>query len=569
TFKTDNNAIAGCKVDCDIVLPVYNGLTYVKDCVASLFEYTNPDSYHLFIIDDSSDKTTGHYLKDIAAGHSNITNHRNSENLGFVKSCNLGISLGFAPYVLILNSDVVLTPGWLERLLECAESDSRIASVNPLTNHASQINLPMAPGANFFGMDEFLRKYSHPKFPDVVTGVGFCMLLRRTAIEKVGVFDEVYGQGYCEESDLCMTLTASGYRTVVAENVYVYHKGRGAFKDRDERYKANRRIFDSRWEKEYSRQFKNFLKSDPIGSVRRLFSLKKRLDPMPYIWLTAREILAKWRKRDIPGIAGSCIRGLLKLPNARRETATQKSIARVTRSGRPRITYVLHNLVIAGGVLSVIQLVNELILLGMEARIVALFEDPAIYDWTRLYTKPVIFRNRKDLIKKFPETDIAVATHWITAAWVDDLVKIGHAKHSAYFIQDYEPWFFSDEEKESRRKVMETYLMIKNKIVKSEWLQSKLAQDGFSAKKITLGMDISRFYPRDVKKTGVSVLAMARPNTPRGFRSTIEALGIVKKVMPEVRIVLFGDRFLARRDIPFDFVNQGVVTDQDLLACLY
>jgi GT2 family glycosyltransferase len=490
--------------------------------------------------------------------------------MGYVKSCNLGISLCSAPYVLLLNSDVVLTPGWLQRLLECAESDPHIASVNALTNYASQINVPIVPGANFYGMDELLREQSRRDFPDVVTGVGFCLLLRRSALEEVGFLDEVYGQGYCEDSDLCMRLTSRGHRTVVADHVYVYHKGHGTFLDRDDRYKRNRKIFDTRWTEEYSKQFKAFRKRDPLSSVRSLFSLRQRFDPMPTVWVTAREMLAKWRERDVLGVARSGVSGFLKLLRARRDIATPESVARVTRRGRPRITYVLHDLVVAGGVLSVIQLVNELILLGVEARIVALFEDPAIYDWTKLYTRPIIFCNRKELIANFPETDIAVATLWNTASWVAELVKKGRARQGVYFIQDYEPWFFMEEEKESRQKVRETYRMIDKKIVKSEWLLSMLAKDGFAAHKILLGMDLARFYPRDVKTSGLTVLAMARPGTPRrGFQPTIEALARVKRLMPEVEIILFGDRFIGSQDIPFAYRDEGVIADQNQLASLY
>ncbi|MEA3487102.1 MAG: glycosyltransferase [Thermodesulfobacteriota bacterium] len=558
------------RIKCDIVLPVYNGLTYVKECLDSLLRFTPSDIYHLNIIDDYSDAVTEKYLRDQATIHPRITVERNSENLGYVKSCNLEISLGSSPYVLLLNSDVVLTPGWLERMLECAESDPRIASVNPLTNYASQINLPMAAGANFFGMDKILKKKTLYSFPDVVTGVGFCMLLRRSALKDVGLFDEVFGKGYCEDSDLCMRLTARGYRTVVAENVYIYHKGRSAFKDRDERYRHNRRIFDARWQKEYCRQFRAFQKADPLSTVRGLFSLRQRWEPVPAIWVTAREMIAGLRGRDPVTVGRAAAGGLFRVLRARRGLATPESVAKVTRPKRLRVTYVLHKLVAAGGVLSVIQLVNELILLGVEARIVALFEDPAIYDWTKLYTKPVIFHNQKELVENFPETDIAVATLWNTAPWVAELVRKGRAHEAVYFIQDYEPWFFREDQKELRQKVKGTYRMIESRIVKSEWLREKIREDGFSANNIALGMDLGRFYPRDVSKSGQSILAMARPGTPRrGFKSTIEALDRVKKMMPEVEIVLFGDRFLSSHDIPFPYRNEGVITDQDRLANLY
>src|SRR5687768_12502301 len=133
-------------VQCDIVLPIYNGLTYVRRCIDALMTHTPANLYHLWIMDDAGDAMTSAYLQDIAQRHPHITLVRNPENLGFVKNCNKGMAMGKAPFALLLNSDVIVTPRWLEGLLEAAEMDKRTAAVNPLTNYAANINLPIAPG---------------------------------------------------------------------------------------------------------------------------------------------------------------------------------------------------------------------------------------------------------------------------------------------------------------------------------------------------------------------------------------------------------------------------------------
>jgi len=568
--RTEIDQITGTEIRCDLVVPVFNGLTYVRECLESIFQYTKTVTYRLIIVDDCSDSFTRQYLETVASGRPNVVLTRNDTNLGFVKSSNLGIARGSAPFVVLVNSDVVVTPNWLDRLLDCAESDSRIGSVNPLTNHASQINVSVAPGGNFFGMDWVLRHREEQLFPDVVTGVGFCLLLRRAALQDVGVFDEVYGRGYCEESDLCMRMTTSGWRTVVADHVYVYHKGSATFKDRNERYLANRRTFDARWKEEYERQFKEFKERDPLEKTRAIFATPRRWDPMPMVWQTARGMSKEWNDRNWAGMIREGLRGAVRTVRNYRPVGTPESVATVTRPGRLRVTYVLRDIVVAGGVLSVIQLVNELILLGVEARIVATFEDPVIYQWTRLYTKPIIYRSPRELIDRFPESDIVVATLWATAPWVAEIYRRGRAKQTAYFVQDYEPWFFAEKERKKRDLVRQTYGMIANRIVKSDWLREMLRQDGFDATKISLGMDLARFYPRDVANTGPTVIAMARPGTPRrGFKSTIEALALVKEAMPSIYIILFGARDLDDAAIPFDFRNEGVVSDHDHLACLY
>lgn len=554
---------------CDVVLPVFNGLSYVKDCIDSILKYTGDCDYNLYIVDDCSDSYTASFLEQQARQHAHVFLHRNEQNLGFIRSCNYGIKQGSAPYVVLVNSDVIVTPDWLSRLIRCAESDPRIASVNPLTNYASQINIPIVPGANFYGMDEVLRHHSPRRYPDVVTGVGFCMLLRRSALEKVGLFDEVYGQGYCEDSDLCMRLTTHGYRTVVADDVYVYHKGRASFTNRDERYRANRKIFDARWAAEYQRQYRAFRRADPLKPVRDLFRIPERWDPVPSMRETYRRMRRSYRRKDLIGVAREAVRGLRRLPKAKREVPTPDIVAKFTRLGRLRVTYVLPSLSVAGGVLSVVQLVNELILLGVEARIVTLREYPEIYNW-KLLTRPLVFPTESVLQENFPESDIAVATHWTTASWVAKVVQARRAKVGVYFIQDYESWFFPETDQESRAKVRETYKLIPHKIVKSDWLKDLLARDGFYAEKIRLGMDLAMFYPRSVTKPAhPTVLAMARPRTPRrGFPYVIEAFRQVKEVIPEVEVVLFGDD-LSAQNIPFEYRDEGVITNQNKLAELY
>lgn len=555
---------------CDIILPVYNGLAYVKNCIESIITSTVDCIYHLYIVDDSSDPYTASFLINQAGEYpQNITLHRNYQNMGFIYSCNTGIKLGSAPYVTLINSDVIVTQGWLSRLIHCAESDPRIAAVNPFTNYAANINIPLAPGANFYGMDDILAQNSPRSYPDVVTGVGFCMLLRRSALEEVGLFDKMYGQGYCEDSDLCMRLTTRGYRTVVADDVYVYHKGKASFIKRDERYRANRKLFDNRWADVYQRQFYAFHATDPLKPSRDLFRIPQQWDPIPSLRETYRQMRWRLREKNLVGVVREAVRGIRSLPKAKRSLVTQDAVARVTRPARLRVTYVLPTLTIAGGVLSVVQLVNELILLGVEARIVALREYPEIYNWLFL-TQPIIFKSEKEMLKNFPESDIVVATHWTTASWTADLVKSGRAGAGVYFLQDYESWFFPESDMASRTRVLETYKLIPHKIVKSDWLKGLMENDGFPVKKIHLGMNLSIFYPRSVNKNvHPTVLAMARPRTTwRGFPHIIEGLKQVKNSLPEVEIVLFGDD-LSKQKITFAYRDEGVITDQNRLAGLY
>ncbi|WP_353573347.1 glycosyltransferase [Candidatus Albibeggiatoa sp. nov. BB20] len=555
---------------CDIIVPIFNSLSYVKTCIDSVLAHTDSNQYQLYLINDASDKTTSNYLEQIAQKSENIHLIVNSTNLGFVKSCNLGMSIAQSPYVLLLNSDVIVSPNWLFNLMKCAESDQNIASVNPITNNADQIDLAMTQGSNFYDMNWQLQEKFDGKTIalDVVTGVGFCLLLRQSILQKVGLFDEVYGKGYCEESDLCMRLTTQGYRTVLTPDVYVYHQGQASFAHSHERYIANRQIFDQRWKSEYLRQFHAYKKTNPLKMVQELFHTQQRWHPTPVIWTSYRKLLKHWQQKQFAKFILDGLRGLKQMTHAIAPIPNAALVAQNTRPKCLRVTYLVNKLVISGGILSVVQLVNELILLGIEARIATLFVDPEIRNW-RLLTEPMLFKNAQDLTIHLPETDIVVATHWTTAPWAAEIQQADLAQHTAYYLQDYEAWFST--EHQSKKTVLDTYALIDNKIVTSDWLQQLLENDGYASEKICIGTDLDVFYPRDIEpKSHPILVTMARPGTPwRGFKSAVQALAVVKQQYPELEIVFFGDNHLFRQDIGFEYRDEGVVSNQNHLAALY
>ena len=234
-----------------------------------------------------------------------------------------------------------------------------------------------------------------------------------------------------------------------------------------------------------------------------------------------------------------------------------------------RVTYVLPQLRLGGGALVVTELVNELRLLGVDARLATLEDRDDAYR-TRFLDRPMVFGDVPTMMREIPEADIVVATHWSSAAWVRELVDIGRATHAAYLVQDYEAWFYPEDDEQTRARVRQTYGLIDHKIVTSAWLQGLLAADGYESTNIPPGLDLGVFYPRPVESQSRPViLAMARPRTPRrGFDTVVAALANVRESMPTVEIVLFGEN-LGEMSLPFPYRREGVVTDQEHLARLY
>jgi glycosyltransferase involved in cell wall biosynthesis len=237
--------------------------------------------------------------------------------------------------------------------------------------------------------------------------------------------------------------------------------------------------------------------------------------------------------------------------------------------GRLRVTYLVPELIIAGGILGVVQLVNELSLLGAETRIVAFSDTRAFYRW-HLVREPILYDDLEEALEAEPHSDVVVATHFSTALLADELVSSGQADVAVYFLQDYEPWFYQEWQEAERDAVRATFDLLPNKIVKSEWLRGLLDADGHGCEKIHIGMDLGFFYPRRVSAERPLVVAMARPKTPRrGFPTVVETLALVHEEMPEVEFALFGQDLTGLSQLPFEYRPLGVISSQEQIAELF
>lgn len=214
-----------------IVMLTYNQLEDTKICVESLFKHTTDVNYELIFVDNGSTKDdTKTYLETLQKEHKNIKTIFNEENLGFACANNQGIEEAEGEYVLLLNNDVILTDGWLSRMLDIAESDERIGVVVPCTNHASGRQVVTFGGTenDDEGIQQFakdlLLKYAGKRI-SVARVIGFCMLIKREILFKVGVLDEMFGPGGYEDYDYCMRIKHEGYNIIIALDTFIFHIG--------------------------------------------------------------------------------------------------------------------------------------------------------------------------------------------------------------------------------------------------------------------------------------------------------------------------------------------------------
>lgn len=224
----------------DIIIPVYNAYDFTKACINSVIANTDLSRHTLVVINDMSpDDRIAPMLKDFEVRYSKTLNVKfinNEENLGFVGTVNKGMTLSDHD-VLLLNSDTEVTKGWLDKMIVCGDSKPMVATVTPLSNNATLASVPVFLKENNipegFTMEEFaqeIERCSMKLYPEISTAHGFCMYIKREAIERIGLFDvDAFGKGYGEENDFSYRCLQHGYRHLLCDNTFIYHKGTQSF----------------------------------------------------------------------------------------------------------------------------------------------------------------------------------------------------------------------------------------------------------------------------------------------------------------------------------------------------
>jgi GT2 family glycosyltransferase len=196
------------------------------------------------------------------------------EPLGFLRSANRAMRSSSRDVVL-LNSDTQVTAGWLGRLRDAAYSHPKIATVTPFSNNATICSLPrflaenaIPAGHTIDSFGELVTRVSRREYPRLPTGVGFCLYVKRSVLDELGLFDEAFGLGYGEEVDLCFRAARRGYVHVLDDATFVYHEGSRSFgRRREQRQRRGERMMRERYP-EYVREISGFIANDPIAPAR-------------------------------------------------------------------------------------------------------------------------------------------------------------------------------------------------------------------------------------------------------------------------------------------------------------
>jgi glycosyltransferase involved in cell wall biosynthesis len=236
----DDERLKVARGDAVVCIPVYGAVGDFARCLASVLEHTAADVPVLVCDDHSPGAEVERHLDALSATGSlerTLLYARRARNLGFVGNVNAAFEKAAPADVVVVNSDVIVGPGWLDGLRAAAYQDETVATASTLTNHGTIVSLPrrnMPSAALPEDVDaaEAARRVrdgvapTHPRLP---TAIGHCVYVRRAALELVGPFDLAFSPGYGEEVDFSQRCVLVGLKHVLADDVFVYHRGAGSF----------------------------------------------------------------------------------------------------------------------------------------------------------------------------------------------------------------------------------------------------------------------------------------------------------------------------------------------------
>ncbi len=533
-----------------VILPIYCALDATVQCIRSLLKYA-PEDYELILVNDVSDRGTTRALRAIVADNPRLQLIDKKINGGFVQSCLSGYAAAKPENdIVLLNSDVVLTESTLDALQNAAYARGDIGLASVLSTNSPHLQIELNPGDSLESAARTIRSIHSPTRPTVVTPEGQLLYIRRWALDRFGFFDSVYNRGFCEESDLCMRMYLHGVDMVVADDTLILHRKSESFGlEGGLQYKReNRPIFDARWARYYWTIYPLFLERDPLQGLRSKYAATAVALEGPKAPLAIRH-----------------------LPDALSTLSQQNFSSRRTElfSGG-EVVFLVPSVILGGGTLSVLQHANELMLRGIEARVLSLSEpDPIPFPWLA----PPIAVSPEQLLELNWTNQKLVATFWLTSYYVKAVSQRYQGVSPYYYIQDYEPWFYSrPDHMPTIAEVEKTYELGLRGVAKTNYLQDVVTEHhGGVVDVITPGVARTVFYEgtQDQHLARPRVTAYFRPRTPRrGGKECIEVLKRVKQRVPETKICLFGESAEEHEELSQLFEFKGKLAQSEV-AKLY
>ncbi len=246
-----------------IIVPVYNKSIYTYNCLKSIRDKSGDSiDFEIIVVDDASSDDTSQILEAI----SGIRVVRNRENLGFIRSCNVGASESRGKFFYFLNNDTQVLDGWLSNLLSVIQNDETVGAVGSKLiypdgrlQEAGGIIWQDASGWNYGRLnDPWEPEYNYVREVEYCSGAS--LLIRRELFQSLGGFSEIFLPAYYEDTDLCFSVRKLGYKVMYQpKSEIVHYEGISSGTDTKRGVKSYQTVncekFRLKWQEELSSHF--------------------------------------------------------------------------------------------------------------------------------------------------------------------------------------------------------------------------------------------------------------------------------------------------------------------------
>ena len=207
-----------------IVILNHNGGDGLRLCLDSVRAYT-PAPYEIIVLDNASTDGSLDYLRQ----QTDVHLVENAANVGCPVGRAQALPMAKGDWVVLLDNDTIVTPGWLESFERAAWSDSRIGLLGPRSNYVSGPQIvPNVPYRDMPGLLEFAKHWQEDhrgELAPVQRLVGFCLFIRRAVLDKIGNVDASFGRFGFEDDSYCLRAVLAGFGVAIANEIFVHHTG--------------------------------------------------------------------------------------------------------------------------------------------------------------------------------------------------------------------------------------------------------------------------------------------------------------------------------------------------------
>lgn len=537
----------------DIVVPVFNALEDVKACLGSVRDRRDGFRVNVVVVNDGSDGKTSSWLREFCQSTNGFKLLEHDRNRGYTHAVNTGLRASASPYVITLNSDAIVSEGWLKGMLRCMMSAPEVGIVGPLSNAASWQNVPelydkqgkfavngLPSGLSPDDMARLVACVSRREYPRTNFVNGFCFMVRREVINQIGYMDDqAFPVGYGEENDFCIRAHDAGFALAIADDSYVFHSKSRSF-GHEQRQELSRQGSAALRKKHGSEKFEKLVRE--VKKTDRMDTVRRRI----------------------------------------REAVDRQCGEAVRWVGREfSVLYLLPVEGGGGGAHSVVQEAMDLRRIGIFAKVAvpAKALEHFVDDYRDIPDSASTFIDfdGESIVALAAEYDVVVATIYSSMPLLKKAREAFPHILPAYYIQDYEPMFFA-EGSSSWKRARESYDQIGHAVLfgKTHWVLERVSsQHDVCVHKVEPSIDHDVYRPRPRVSDGkVHIAAMIRPSTRRrGAGRTMQLFSMLAHEYADKLVFhIFGcepgdaDFLALTRD--FDFQHHGRLRRQEVGAVL-